>query len=30
VKFGERGKSSDRHLGLLGFECGLTKALTMG
>jgi hypothetical protein len=30
VNFGERGKSSERHLGLLGFEWGLTKALTMG
>jgi hypothetical protein len=30
MNFGERGKSSERHLGLLGFEWGLTKALTMG
>jgi hypothetical protein len=30
VNFGERGKSSERHLGLLGFEWGLTKSLTMG
>jgi hypothetical protein len=30
VKFGERSKSSGRHLGLLGFEWGFTKSLTMG
>jgi hypothetical protein len=30
VNFGERGKSSERHLGSLGFEWGLTKSLTMG
>jgi hypothetical protein len=30
VKFGEHGKSSERHLGLLGFEWDLTKSLTMG
>jgi hypothetical protein len=30
VNFEERGKSSERHLGLLGLEWGLTKALTMG
>jgi hypothetical protein len=30
VEFGERGKSSERHLGLLGFGWGLTKSLTMG
>jgi hypothetical protein len=29
VNFGECGKSSERHLGLLGLECGLTKILTM-
>jgi hypothetical protein len=28
VNFGERGKSSGRHLGLLWFEWGLTKALS--
>jgi hypothetical protein len=30
VNFGERGKSFERHIGLLGFEWRLTKALTMG
>jgi hypothetical protein len=30
VIFGECGKSSERHLGLLGFEWGLTKTLNMG
>jgi hypothetical protein len=30
VNFGERDKCSERHLGLLGFEWGLTNSLTMG
>jgi hypothetical protein len=29
VNFGERDKSPGRYLGSLGFEWGLTKALTM-
>jgi hypothetical protein len=29
VKFGERAKSSGRHLVSLGFRLGLTKTLTM-
>jgi hypothetical protein len=30
VNFGERGKSSGRHLWTLGVKGGLTKSLTMG
>jgi hypothetical protein len=30
VNFGERGKSSGRHLWILGWQGGLTKSLTMG
>jgi hypothetical protein len=30
VKVGERGKSSERHSGSLGFRWGLTMTLTKG